>query len=97
MGAQLAAGGIPGVSLAGGDVLVGPGAFPLTSSAANSIVIGGTGSTTSLDVVDPSQAVGTHVIFGIGIGDPTDDADSINSGGRGNWGVYPRRPSAASR
>ncbi|MCJ2080774.1 beta strand repeat-containing protein [Methylobacterium sp. J-090] len=88
-GAQLASGGIPGVSLDGGDFLVGPGTFTLTSSAANSIIIGGSGGTTILDVVDPSQTAGTHVIFGgIGIADPTDGADSINFGGKGNWGVY---------
>ncbi|KQP67601.1 hypothetical protein ASF52_19090 [Methylobacterium sp. Leaf112] len=87
-GAQLTSDGIPGVSLAGGDFLVGQGGFSITSTKANSILIGGTGGEIN-NVVDPGQTVGTHVIFGgVGYADPSDGADTITFGGKGAWGVY---------
>ena len=71
-----------------GDFLVGRAGFSITSTKANSILLGVTGSEIN-DIVDPSLAAGSHFIAGgIGRVDPNDGADAITFGGKGKWSVF---------
>ena len=80
--------GITNTFVPQGDFLVGRAGFSITSTKANSILLGVTGGEIN-DIVDPSLAAGSHFIAGgIGRVDPNDGADAITIGGKGKWAVF---------
>ena len=80
--------GLPNVFVPNGDFLVGRDGFSITSTKANSILLGVTGGEIN-DIVDPNLAAGSHFIAGgIGRVDPNDGADAITIGGKGKWAVF---------
>ena len=87
--AFLTSDGIPNTFVPQGDFLVGREGFSITSTKANSILIGLPGSEQIRDIVDPSLAAGSHFISGgVGRVDSTDGADTISFGGKGLWSVF---------
>lgn len=88
-GGSLESGGLPGVTFADGDFLVGGDGVSMSGTKANALILGGAGAARITDVVDPAQAPGTHIIFGgLGFADAKDGADTIIFGGKGAWGVF---------
>jgi hypothetical protein len=88
-GATLSTNGLSNVSFADGEVLIGGDGQSLTGVKANSLILGGAGSSRITDVVDPAQAPGTHIIFGgLGYADANDGGDTVTFGGKGSWGVF---------
>ena len=87
--AFLTSDGLPNTFVPQGDFLVGRDGFSITSTKANSILIGLPGSEQINDVVDPTLAAGSHFISGgVGRVDTTDGADTISFGGKGKWAVF---------